>query len=154
MLASTIDRVPRNTTDQVNEEIRRQTEENIARCAAGGPGAIDRRLAVLDQQWDIERTLQTNFALVALLGIALGELVDRRWHLVSALAAGFMVEHALQGWCPPVPIFRRLGFRTTAEIDHERCALKARRGDFRYVALHGDGQDPARIHQALQAVER
>jgi hypothetical protein len=30
-----------------------------------------------------------------------------------------------------VPLFRRLGVRTASEIDEERYALKALRGDFR-----------------------
>jgi hypothetical protein len=43
---------------------------------------------------------------------------------------GFFMQHALQGWCPPLPVFRRLGFRTQYEIEQERYALKAIRGDF------------------------
>jgi hypothetical protein len=30
----------------------------------------------------------------------------------------------VQGWCPPIPILRRLAFRTTYEIEEERQALK------------------------------
>ena len=47
--------------------------------------------------------------------------------------AGFLLQHAVQGWCPPVPVMRRLGFRTEREIDAERTALKALRGDFREI---------------------
>lgn len=49
---------------------------------------------------------------------------------MPAVVAGFLLQHALQGWCPPLPVFRRLGFRTQAEIERERYALKALRGDF------------------------
>ncbi len=71
-----------------------------------------------------------------------------------AAVAGFLFQHAVQGWCPPVPLFRRLGFRTAREIDHERYALKALRGDFRRLEHgsdlphHGDGS------QALEAARR
>jgi hypothetical protein len=41
-----------------------------------------------------------------------------------------MMQHVLQGWCPPLPLFRRAGFRTCEEIQIERAALKAVRGDF------------------------
>jgi hypothetical protein len=44
------------------------------------------------------------------------------------------MQHALQGWCPPVPLLRRLGFRTSFEIEEERQALKALRGDFDAVS--------------------
>ena len=68
--------------------------------------------------------------------------MDRRFYLLPAAVAGFLLQHAVQGWCPPVPVFRRLGFRTAAEIDEERYALKALRGDFRGVSA-GDEHDPA-----------
>src|SRR5436190_144953 len=44
--------------------------------------------------------------------------------------AGFLLQHALQGWCPPMATFRRLGVRTSYEIDYERYALKVLRRDF------------------------
>jgi hypothetical protein len=149
MLPSTTERVSRNTSERVNQCIRRQTERNIAHFAAAGPEAIEQRLRELDHEWDVERSLETNFALVTLVGTLLGEIVDRRWHLFTAIAAGFMVEHALQGWCPPVPILRRLGFRTQAEIDQEKYALKALRGDFQHVSQASEGQG---VEQALHAV--
>lgn len=123
-------RVERNTCSSVNQAIERQTEETVARCAAEGTHAINERLAQLDQEWDIERMLQCNFASVVLAGTSLSLGVDRRWALLPAIAAGFMMQHVLQGWCPPLPLLRRMGFRTAAEIDRERYALKALRGDF------------------------
>ena len=52
---------------------------------------------------------------------------------VPALVAGFLLQQALQGWCPPVSVLRKLGLRTQREIDEERFALEALRGDFRDV---------------------
>jgi len=52
----------------------------------------------------------------------------------------FCLQHALQGWCPPLTLFRRLGIRTQREIDDERTALKALRGDFADVHVQ-DGDD-------------
>ena len=118
MLPSTTERVPLHTAEEINERIRRQTEENIARYAAAGPEAIDRRLEELDREWDIERTLEANAATASLVGLGLGAGVHRGFFLLPAVVAGFLLQHALQGWCPPVPVFRRLGFRTAAEIDH------------------------------------
>ncbi len=45
MIPTTVARVPEHTSDSANEAIRRRTHEDIARIAAGGPEAIDRRLA-------------------------------------------------------------------------------------------------------------
>ena len=55
---------------------------------------------------------------------------DRRWAYLPLVVTGFLLQHATQGWCPPVPILRALGFRTQGEIERERYALKALRGDF------------------------
>jgi hypothetical protein len=153
MLPSIVERVPQHSPEAYNAAIRRRTEENVARLAAAGPAAIDRRLAELDREWDIERTLEANAATVSLLGSALGFAVDRRFFALPAVVAGFLLQHALQGWCPPVPLFRHLGFRTAAEIDHERYALKALRGDFGNVLPHGGGVRD-RPEQALEAARR
>ncbi len=153
MLPSTVERVPRHSPEAANAAIRRQTEENVARTAAAGRAAIDRRLAELDREWDIERTLEANAAGVSLLGSALGFAVDRRFFALPVVVAGFLLQHALQGWCPPVPVFRRLGFRTASEIDYERNALKALRGDFRNLSPEGAGTG-SRPAQALEAARR
>ncbi len=130
MIPSTVDRVPAHTAAYVNERIRREMERSVDRAVRGGRPAIERRLEELDREWDIERTLEANAATVSLLGLALGAAADRRFFLLPAVVAGFLLQHAVQGWCPPVPIFRRLGFRTQSEIDQEKYALKALRGDF------------------------
>jgi hypothetical protein len=152
MIPSTIDRVPRHTADHVNEQIRSQAEEEVRRVAAGGPEAIERRLEELEKEWDIERTLEANAATLATVGAGLALLVDRRFALIPLVVGGFLLQHALQGWCPPLPVFRRMGVRTQAEIDAERYALKALRGDFRGLP-HADApaSPTARAEGALQA---
>jgi hypothetical protein len=49
-------------------------------------------------------------------------------------------------------VFRRFGVRTAGEIDQERYALKALRGDFDHIASNGAGDAPARARHALDAV--
>jgi hypothetical protein len=151
MLPSTVSRVPAHTTATANERIRQRTEQNIARYRNAGPAAITRRLQELDEEWDIERTLEANAASASLIGLTLGATVDRRWYLFPAVVAGFLLQHALQGWCPPLPVFRRMGIRTSYEIDHERNALKALRGDFRLVE---QGQSCSTPAKALEAAEK
>jgi hypothetical protein len=151
MIPSTTQRVPLHTDQAINERIRQTTEENIARYARRGREAIAERLRELDHEWDIERTLEANAASMALLGLALGTFVDRRLYAFSALVAGFLLQHAVQGWCPPVPLFRRLGFRTQTEIEEERYALKALRGDFRDVHPPADGDGWLEVRQAYRA---
>lgn len=124
MFPSTIDRVPLQTPDQVNAAIRRQTQENADRAIAAGPAAIARRLEELDREWDIERLLETNAGTAVVVGCVLGATVDRKWFVLPAVVGAFLVQHALQGWCPPLPVFRRLGVRTAEEIESERKLLR------------------------------
>lgn len=151
MFPSTVSRVPAHTDSATNALIRRQTEDNIARYRNAGPAAIERRLHELDAEWDIERTFEANAATASLIGLTLGATVDRRWYLFPAVVAGFLLQHALQGWCPPLPVFRRLGVRTSYEIDYERYALKALRGD----SSHSDaGKSGSTASAALAAAEK
>jgi hypothetical protein len=138
MFPSTVERVPKHTAEHINERILRHMEERVAQCAAEGREAMDRRLAELDREWDIERLLEANASTASLIGLTLGATVDRRWFIFPAVIAGFLLQHAVQGWCPPLPVFRRLGFRTSSEIDYERYALKSLRGDFRNLRSSKD----------------
>ena len=151
MLPSTVSRVPAHTDAAINERIRQRTEQNIAHFRNASSAAITERLQELDEEWDIERTLEANAATASLIGLTLGATVDRRWYLFPAVVAGFLLQHALQGWCPPLPVFRRMGIRTSYEIDYERNALKALRGDFRSVAQEQPSLTPAEVLEAAES---
>jgi hypothetical protein len=145
----TTDRVPRHTDQDLNERIIRKTEHNVDRYAVA-PTLIDNRLKELDREWDIERALEANAAAVSLIGLSLGRLVNRRWYILPAVVASFLLQHAVQGWCPPVGLFRRLGVRTQREIEEERYALKVIRGDFDAV----DQQPRKPVHEIMEAIRR
>ena len=149
MVASTVERVPRHTGEAINRQIMGQIAESV-RWHAAHPEGIDRRLHELDQEWDVERTLEANASTLAFTGVLLGATVDKRWLALPALVTAFLFQHAVQGWCPPLPILRRLGFRTAREIDTERYALKALRGDFGPIGP-GTYDHDSRASHALQA---
>lgn len=130
MFSTTADRVRRNTADEINRQIAEETERSIERYARAGKRAIARRLKELDAEWDIERCLETLAPSFTLLGLFLGVTTNRKWLILPAVVQAFFLQHALQGWCPPLPLLRRLGIRTLDEINQERYALKALRGDF------------------------
>jgi hypothetical protein len=129
-LPGTAERVERHTAPAINERIYREMRLRVAECYALSDEEIDARIRELEREWDIERTLEANAATVILTGLALGTFADRKWYLLSAAAAGFLLQHALQGWCPPLPLFRGRGVRTSKEIYEEITALRALRGDF------------------------
>lgn len=150
MLPATNRRVACHTKEAINQQIAEETRQRVAHLATQGPEQITRRLSELDYEWDIERALETNAATFALSGVILGATVDRRWLLLPGLVTGFLLQHALQGWCPPLPLLRRMGFRTSAEINEERYALKALRGDFAQVAFR-NGEYPNPQHALAAA---
>lgn len=129
-LPSSMSRVPLHSSQRVNRMIEDQAVHSIERCNGAPKDEINARLGELDREWDVERLLEANAASFTLLGVVLGSTVDKRWYALSGVVGGFLLQHALQGWCPPLPVFRRLGYRTTEEIDRERYALKFLRGDF------------------------
>ena len=152
-MPSTTERVPFNTSQAVNQKIERQTERNIAYYAAH-PQLIDGRLEELNREWDTERTLEANAASVTMASVALGLLVSRKWLLLPALVGGFLMQHAVQGWCPPLPLLRRMGVRTQTEIEKERYALKALRGDFNQLEAAQAGGDVTQVtERVLHAVK-
>jgi len=150
-LPSTTSRVERHTSDAANERIRARTEGNVIYFSEH-PHEIDERLRELDQEWDIERTLEANASTIGIASVALGALVSKRWLFLPFAVSGFLLQHALQGWCPPVAVFRRQGVRTMKEINEERLALKVLRGDFEGLSDTDKLNGRERARKALQMV--
>lgn len=153
-LPATTQRVQQHTAPEVNDAIRRRTEAEIVRLEGASAAQIEQRLQTLEREWDVERLLQTNASALVLLGLTLGTTVSRKFLLLPAAVLGFFGQHAVQGWCPPIPVLRRLGFRTQAEIERERHALKALRGDFDTVPARDHATAGRRVRAALAAVDR
>jgi hypothetical protein len=111
-----------------------QLDEAAARRVQSHLGASDEEIATrigeLEHEWDMERVLMLNASTLALSGLAAGLRFDRRWFALPVIVLSFLVHHALRGWCPPVPLFRALGVRTRQEIDAEKSAMRALRGDY------------------------
>lgn len=158
MVSASVDRVPEHTAAEINERIAREIEGRVVACAVrvrdakGRLEEIDNRLRELDREWDIERVLQANAAVASLVGVFLAVTVSRKWLVLPAAVAGFLMQHAAQGWCPPLPMFRRWGVRTPSEIARERFALKALRGDFDNLPGSAKTADAERAQAALRSV--
>jgi hypothetical protein len=154
--AQATDRVRANTDTHVNADIDRAIAARVRAYASLPPDAIARRIAALDREWDVERWLETIAPTLAMGGIVLGMMRSRRWLVLPAVVLPFLLQHAVSGWCPPLPVLRRLGVRTREEIDRERYALKVLRGDFdrppASTASPGRSDEHDRAHRALRAV--
>ncbi len=131
------------TTDKQNSSIDERTQQNVHGYAHKGKGKISQRLKELDNEWDLERTLQVNAAAIGFTGVLLGLFVDKRFLIMPLLASAFLAQHAIQGWTPPVIGLRKMGLRSRTEISRERYALKALKGDFKNVSSADDAWESA-----------
>lgn len=123
-------RVRESTPDSLNQRVDNAIKHSIGRYKGRSKEEISERIRELDQEWSIERTLEVNASTLALSGTLLGAFVNKRWLILPGIVTTFLLQHGIQGWCPPLPIMRALGIRSRREIDEERYALKSLRGDF------------------------
>lgn len=130
MLELKQDRVRNHTADKVNQKIDKCTQENIHRYSNESREVVRNRIEKLNEELDIEQALQLTSAANVLAGIGLALTVNKKWLLLSAISSAFLIQHSIQGWCPPLPLFRRLGVRTREEINEEIDALKERLSTF------------------------
>ena len=133
------DRVRAHSSEQANRRVDLEVQSCLESMARADADAVRRHIEALDREWDVERYLQLNAGLVSLAGVALSAAVSKRFLMLPAAIFGFFFQHGVQGWCPPLPVFRRMGVRTRQEINREKYALKALRGDFAEI----DERQPA-----------
>ena len=130
MLELKQDRVRNHTADKVNQKIDKCTQENIQRYSNESREVVRNRIEKLNEELDVEQARQLTSAAKVLAGIGLALTVNKKWLLLSAISSAFLIQHSIQGWCPPLPLFRRLGVRTREEINEEIDGLKERLSTF------------------------
>ena len=147
------DRVRANTKPSVNQQLDDALESRIRFYSTQDSVVITQRIAELDREWDIERAMEAKTASISIAGFILGVGFGKKWLVLPIVAAGFLLNHAIKGWSPSVPVLRRAGFRTRFEIEQERYALKILRGDFDHIEKHDRGpvRDPAGVLSAVQS---
>lgn len=146
-----LDRVRRHTAAGARQRIDAKTRAQIRTLAMAPRDRLDSAIAELDRERDMEQVLETNASLLALSGALLGTTVHRGFFALTGVVLTFLTQHATSGWCPPVPIFRAVGVRTRSEIDQEKYALKALRGDFQHVR---DANGAIQVDRLIEALNR
>ena len=135
MVATTTTNAELPSADGIEERIRDDMQARVSRLQNANLHELTYRLVELDHELDIDHVLQLGFGGIVLGGISLSRLYNSKWLVFPCLAAGFLMQQVLAGWCPPYLVLRRLGFRTAAEIGRERMALKVIRGDFAHLGV-------------------
>lgn len=123
------DRARRHTARSVLRRIDDDTLDHLMEVGQK-PETASRRLEALDREWDIDRTIEAEAATMGLIGLALGAFVRPAFLAMPATVGAAVFLFGTRGIYPLLPIFRRLGIRTAREIERERYAVKALRGDF------------------------
>ena len=128
------------------DEAARINREKIAQNVAfykANPRGIQTRLEELDEEWNVDKVLQmaTGGATVASFWLSLTK--SRLWSLLPAVLGVGSLHYGITGGSPAVDLIRRLGFRTRDEIEGERMALLATRGDFAGVGQGQPSDEPA-----------
>jgi hypothetical protein len=130
MWSTTTERVTANTSTEDNIRIGIRTRANIAELTDKSPRAIADRIRLLNREWDVERSTEALAAATILVSLFLASFGKQYWLAITGGAGAFLMQHVLQGWCPALPLIRKLGIRTATEIHEEITALKLLRGDF------------------------
>ena len=117
------DKVKKVTSPAANKKITEKTQNNVVHYANETESVIQKRIEQLDKEWDMERLLALNASVLTITGVVLGSKVNKKWFWMPGVVASFLGMHAIQGWCPPVPLFRAFGVRTRMEIDKEKYGL-------------------------------
>lgn len=129
ILPPTTKRVACHTCFRENNIIRDQTVECLDLYKDTSAEVIADRIKRLNYEWDTERYIEANAALITILSAVLG-LRRKCFFVLAGMAGIFLLQHALLGFCPPDSVIRKIGIRTAEEINNERTVLKMLRGDF------------------------
>jgi len=108
-------------------------EETLARVVEAGHEAIETRLRKLDNEWSVGRMVKATTGVLILGGLLLTLIVNPWFALMLALGGIMLAQYLIARHSWLGEMFRGVGFRTSCDIDHERIALKALRGDFRHL---------------------
>lgn len=124
------DRIRDHSPDYINDRIEREIADNVRHYARSSEDDVSRRISELESEWDIDRATMMFFSVVGAIALTLGTRKNKKFLGLLGIQLPFLAWHAFYGWCPPVALLRRLGFRSSKEIDAEKYALKTLRGDF------------------------
>ncbi|HEX2983219.1 MAG TPA: hypothetical protein VHO28_06710 [Ignavibacteriales bacterium] len=122
--------VKKASPSAANLKIEKELTESVQLHTLKNQDEISARIKELDRELDIERALALNASVIGIGGLLLGITINKKWLTLPAAVLAFLLQHSTQGWCPPLPLLRSMGIRTRKEIDQEKYALKALRGDF------------------------
>lgn len=117
------------------------TEQRLHRLAECGPSAIDERLSDIEQEWSAGRAAKVAIGIAVLIGMGLGLSLGGWWYSVPVIGGLLLLQYLFSRTSWLGKVFHESGMRSGQEIDQERFALKALRGDFAALPTVHDIED-------------
>jgi hypothetical protein len=108
-------------------------EMRLACLADAGPQAITDRLNELEREWSAGRVTKAALGLMIIAGLVPAVVLSPWWLVLPALGGLFLAQYLFTRSSLLGAFFRAVGFRSGADIDQEKFALKVLRGDFRQL---------------------
>lgn len=130
-----------------------RTLDNIRFYGSLGREGIDERIRALDDEWDVERAVTVGLAGAGAAGLIMGLLGSRIWRLLAWAALPLLFLFGQDKWRPSDGILKSLGLRSRKEIQDEKYALKALRGDFREVEPEPEEAGASKARNSARAME-
>jgi hypothetical protein len=108
-------------------------EQRLACLADAGPEAINERLAQLEWEWTAGRMAKVTAAVAILAGVVLTLTLGWWWMVLIAAGGLLMFQYSFSKTSWLSRMFREMGYRSGAEVEQEKFALRTLRGDFRHL---------------------
>ncbi|MBV8142100.1 MAG: hypothetical protein JOZ60_08655 [Verrucomicrobia bacterium] len=131
---------------KVGREVNRDTARSIQYYSRRPIQYVTRRIDELEQEIPLEAFVYRGGAALTVVSLALLLLGVRHKAvgIVAACIAALQLQYSYQGRSPLIDILRRHGYRSRKEIEVEKYALQALRGDFGIFAELSDPLERAR----------
>jgi hypothetical protein len=142
------------TAEKIDSESK--TWDNVRFYGSLGKEGLTERIGALEEEWDMEKFVTVTLAGMGIFGLVMGLIGSRVWRVLSWISMPLLFLYGQDKWRPSDGILKSLGLRSRKEIDEEKYALKALRGDFQKVdsASGAEGENLARnSSRALDAVK-
>lgn len=117
---------------------RASLEQRLGCLADAGPAAINDRLAQLERERSAGRMAKGTLGVVTLVGSVLAAVLSPWWLILPGVACLFLLQYMFTRRALPTAAFQAAGYRCSTDIDHEKFALRALRGDFKHVPTMHD----------------
>lgn len=142
------------TAERIDSESK--TLDNVRFYGSLGKEGLTERIRSLEEEWDMEKFVTVSMAGMGLFGLVMGFFGSRVWRVLTWISLPMLFLYGQEKWRPSEGMLKSLGLRSRREIDEEKYALKALRGDFQQVdsASGSEGENLARnSSRALDAVK-